>query len=423
MSELQHGLLLQDQGRIEEAESCFRSVLSREPENDFVYGRLAMCQLSQEGRKREALESIDEAIRIRPDEAFYHSVRSLILTDLHRGKEALAAAEQAVVINPEEAFSFAAKANAYCELHRWADAEEWSRKALAIDSDHVMAANILTHTLRLQGKADENKQAIDQLLAADPENSLAHVNAGWTALQRYDTRKAEEHFLESLRLDPDSDIAREGLLESFKARSWFYRAYLSYCFLMQRFTGGKQWALILGIFFAYQILKRYLSTISPVAAGVLVFLWLAFVMWIWLAPGIGNFLVFLDSSARLALQKGERRQGIAVGGGLLLGVMSLLAGWVWQSNAATVLGAGLMLSTVPASLTFDNPSSKGRKFFGMITGYFYIVIPVSVGIEIMNASNSGLSEISLLLAFPGIVSVILCTWLGNVSALRQGDSG
>ena len=47
MSELSHGLLLQDQGRLEEAEACFYSVLAREPDNDFVYGRLALCQMSQ----------------------------------------------------------------------------------------------------------------------------------------------------------------------------------------------------------------------------------------------------------------------------------------------------------------------------------------------------------------------------------------
>ena len=47
MSDLSHGLLLQEQGRLEEAEACFNGVLAREPDNDFVYGRLALCQMSQ----------------------------------------------------------------------------------------------------------------------------------------------------------------------------------------------------------------------------------------------------------------------------------------------------------------------------------------------------------------------------------------
>ena len=67
MSELAHGLLLQEQGRLEEAETCFYGVLTREPENDFVYGRLALCQLSMPGKKKTALETIEKAIQLRAD--------------------------------------------------------------------------------------------------------------------------------------------------------------------------------------------------------------------------------------------------------------------------------------------------------------------------------------------------------------------
>ena len=70
MSELAHGILLQEQGRLEEAEACFYSVLGQEPENDFIYSRLALCQLSQEGKRKEALNSISEAIRLRADEGY-----------------------------------------------------------------------------------------------------------------------------------------------------------------------------------------------------------------------------------------------------------------------------------------------------------------------------------------------------------------
>ena len=420
MSELQHGILLQDQGRIEEAEACFHSVLAREPDNDFVYSRLALCQMNQEGRKRDALKSIEEAIRIRPDDAFYYSVKSLILADLHRGKDAVAAAEQALAIHPGDAFSYTAKANAYCEMHRWADAEEWSLKALAIDADHSMAANILTHVLRLQGKSDLNELAVDQLLAADPEDSLAHVNAGWSALQRFDNTVAEEHFREALRLDPESEPARDGLLESFKARSWFYRTYLSYCFFMQRFTGGKQWAIIIAFYVAYRVLTRILS---PIASGIVVFLYLGFVMWVWLAPGIGNFLVFLDKSARLALRKSERRLGIAVGGALFSGILILVTGIIWSSIPAMILGTGLVLSTVPASLAFDNESKKGRLVFGSIVGFVYFATLLSSSYEALYPKVNDLSRLSLWLGIPAIVSAVLCTWLGNIPALRRDDSG
>lgn len=421
MSELSHGLLLQDQGRLEEAEACFYGVLAREPDNDFVYGRLALCQMSQPGKKRRALDTIAEAIRLRADEPFYHSVRALILSDLHRGKEALESADEAVTLNPEDSFALSAKCSAYCSMDRWAEAEEWGRKALSIDGDNAMAANLLAHTLRMQGKSALNAEAVERLLAADPEDSFAHVNAGWSALQMKDQSRAEMHFREALRLDPESDMAREGLIESFRARSRFYRLYLSYCFFMQRFTGGKQWMIILGIYALYHVAKNVLETISPAFAGGLVLLWLALVLWVWLAPGIGNFLILLDRSARLALKNAERNQGIAVGGGLLLGGITGIAGYFGNYPPAMLAGLGLVASTVPASLSFDNDSRKGRYLFGGITASIYLTVIVVFGIEAVRHPAVALHPVTAITGSVSLIAMIACTWLGNVRSLRRAD--
>ncbi len=423
MSELAHGLLLQDQGRLEEAEACYYGVLAREPDNDFVYGRLALCQMSQSGKKRQALETISEAIRLRSDEPFYHSIRALILADLHRGKEALEAAGQAVALNPEDTFALSAKSSAYCSMDRWAEAEEWSRKALAVDGDNAMAENLLAHTLRMQGKTVMNAEAVARLLAADPEDSLAHVNAGWSALQAKDQRSAERHFREALRLDPESTMAREGLIESFRARSLFYRLYLSYCFFMQRFTGGKQWMIILGMYLCYQIARNMLKAYSPAIAGILVLLWLGLVLWVWLAPGIGNFLILLDRSARLALKNSERLQGLAVGGGLFGGVIAGLAGY-WLGYYPLMLGGfGIVVSTVPASLTFDNESAKGRMVFGIISAYVYLTVIVAMMLEAWRHPAPSLHGLTAVMGAGALLSAIACTWLGNIRSLRRSNEG
>ncbi|MDP4791622.1 MAG: tetratricopeptide repeat protein [Verrucomicrobiales bacterium] len=420
MSELSHGLLLQDQGRLEEAEACFYSVLAREPDNDFVYGRLALCQMSQPGKKRRALDTIAEAIRLRADEPFYFSVKAIVLGELHRGKEALEAAETAVRLNPEDTFALSAKANAYCAMDRWAEAEEWSRHALALDGDNAMAANILAHTLRMQGKRQLNAEAVERLLAADPEDSFAHVNAGWTALQAKDQPRAEQHFREALRLDPESDMAREGLLESFRARSWFYRAYLSYCFFMQRYTEGKQWMIFLGAFAVYQVSRKYLESLNPVYSGVLVAVWLGLVLWVWLAPGIGNFLILLDRSARLALKPAERHQGIAVGGVFIAGALATIAGLVSGYYPILLAGVGMLATTIPASLTFGNASSRGRLVFGSITVLLYVAAGIMIALEWMH-HPAPMHPLSRALGTFALVATVACTWLGNIRSLRRSS--
>ena len=420
MSELSHGLLLQDQGRLEEAEACFYSVLAREPDNDFVYGRLALCQMSQPGKKRRALDTIAEAIRLRADEPFYFSVKAIVLGELHRGKEALEAAETAVRLNPEDTFALSAKANAYCAMDRWAEAEEWSSHALALDGDNAMAANILAHTLRMQGKRQLNAEAVERLLAADPEDSFAHVNAGWTALQAKDQPRAEQHFREALRLDPESDMAREGLLESFRARSWFYRAYLSYCFFMQRYTEGKQWMIFLGAFAVYQVSRKYLESLNPVYSGVLVAVWLGLVLWVWLAPGIGNFLILLDRSARLALKPAERHQGIAVGGVFIAGALATIAGLVSGYYPILLAGVGMLATTIPASLTFGNASSRGRLVFGSITVLLYMAAGIMIVLEWMH-HPAPMHPLSRALGTFALVATVACTWLGNIRSLRRSS--
>ncbi|MEM7601881.1 MAG: tetratricopeptide repeat protein [Verrucomicrobiota bacterium] len=421
MSELSHGILLQEQGRLEEAEACFFSVLGHEPENDFVYSRLALCQLSQEGKRKEALKSINEAIRIKADEGYYYSVKSLILADLRQSKEALEASETAIGLDPEDALALASKANAYSSMERWADTEEWSRRALSMDSDHDLAANLLTHSLRLQGKGDENQAAVEQQLASNPEDSFAHINAGWGALQQGDQKKAEGHFREALRLDPEAEMAREGLIESFKARSVFYRWYLSYCFFMQRFTGGRQWMIIIGLYVVYQISRNLLERVSPILAGVLAVLWLTLVMWVWLAPGIGNFLIQLDRSARLALKSGEKWQGIAVGGGVLIGILALAGGFFLDSTENLLGVIGFLASAVPASLAFDNESRSGRWIFGAILATVYgITVAVAI-FESFPSSSEGLNPATTGLGIIALVAVIACTWLGNVRSLRQAE--
>ncbi len=420
MSELSHGLLLLDQGRLEEAEACFVGVLMRDPDNDFVHSRLALCRMQQPGRKNDALESVETAIRLDPEDDYYFGLKSLILSSLHRHREALEAADSAIAMNPEVSFNFSVKASALCDLHRWTEAEENCRIALSIDPDDSMASHMLTNVLRLQGRVEENQAAVDIQLSKNPENAYAHANAGWARLHQGNQVKAEEHFKEALRLDASMDSARSGLLESFKARSWYYRMYLAYCFFMQRFTGRGQWAIILGAYVAYQVLRVPLRQIGAWAELTLIALWITLVLWIWLSPGIGNFLIYLDRTARLALHKSEVYHGLWIGLSLLIGIPLIICGVLMKVPALTPLGAMLIASTVPATMTFTNDSRKGTIVFGSVLA---LVLVMGVMCATLRFLSGGTSEFAETLFVGLIIVTALSTWLGNVPALRRDDSG
>jgi len=415
------GRVLREQGRHEEAEAYFKEAIAVDPDSDENYSELALCLFSMEGRSRDALACIDDAISRAPDHSYHHAIRSLILSKLKRGKDALESADRAIAIDPNHAFNYAVQADAYSSLERWADAEKSARAALELDPDNDFAANMLASLLRLQGKQWESEIAVDKLLASDPEDPYAHFNAGWSAMQARETEKAESHFREALRLDPEFDAAREGLLESFKARSVFYRLYLRYCFWMQRFTSGNRWLIIIGLYVAFQIGSKTLRSVSEFAAAIFVFIYLGFVFWVWLAPGIGSFLVMTDKSARYALKKTEKIEGSAVGGGMVVALMIFGLGMVFSHLPSIILGVMIAASTVPAALTFTNEQPKGRRLFGSV--YFgtlgFALIAFVVESLRGTASLDDLRHSSETMLLFALVACAACTWLGNVSSLRE----
>ena len=417
---LSRGRLLRHQNRFEEAEACLRQAIGVEPDDVAAYAELAQCLADQDGRRRDALEVIDQAIRLEPADSFLHTQRSLILSRLDRNKEALEAADMAIGLDPDSSSHFSVKAQALTGLQRYKEAEETCRKALALDADDGHASNLLAHLLRVQGKSTESNLAAEKLLSDDPEDPYAHFNAGWAALQRNDHRTAESHFREALRLDAGFEPAREGLLESFKARSLFYRLYLKWCFWMQQFTSKAQWGIIIGFLLLYHFGRRLLSAIHPMAGLAILVLYLGFVLWIWLAPGLGNLLVLFDRSARHALRNSEKWHGVVAGGGLLVGLILLAASAAVAFLPGYVIGGALVCGAVPATLTFGNGSPQGRWLFGSILALIYLIgFGVGIHESIRFSSADGFTSGSQQLVGLGIIAAVACTWLGNVGALRE----
>ena len=55
---------------------------------------------------------------------------------------------------------------------------------------------------------------------------------------------AEQHFVEAIRLDPQSEVAKENLLESLKARSTLYRGFLSFAIWLNGLSPTARWTLL-----------------------------------------------------------------------------------------------------------------------------------------------------------------------------------
>ncbi len=416
-AQLKLGLRFLELGRYADAEQRFKDALASEPDSDALLGLLAHAVHSQDGREKEALEIIDRAIAVEPNDGGHHTMRAFILNSLNRHADALASARMAQSLEPHSEQALAAQSQSHILMKDWPDAERTARAALAIDPEYSMAANLLAESLRNQGRDVENRAQIAGMLERDPENAYTHHSAGWAALQRGDHRAAETHFREALRLSPGQEGARQGVLASFRARSPFYSGYLRYCLWMGRLKEKSQWAVILGFYFGFRLLRAAAGTISDNLALAVVALYLLLVLWAFVANPVGNFILLFDRFARYALRRSETIEAIVAGGSVAVGLLFLGAGFAFGMSWALLLGGALALGAIPWSMVFTNGSRAGAMLFGTVGTAVWLGAGCALVGEASGAKTLADSGFTLLKI--GGVGVILSTWLAGIPALRR----
>ncbi len=415
----ERGQLLLQQNRYNEAADEFRQLLAADPNDDIALNFLAQCQLRIPGRAKEALATVSQAIGINADQPFHFVIKAQCLCELDRDKEAVEAAGAAIAIDPDDAVAYGMRAAAYTGLMRWADAEDDCRRALALNPDDGHAANLLALALRSQNKLVENDQQISGLLAENPEDAFTHANAGWTALRKDDLAKAQEHFMESLRLDPTCEYARRGLLDSFKARSWFYRMYLKYSFMMQQFTASRQLILIFGFLFVQQLALSIFTGKLAFIGTLITIVYLALVLWSWVASGVGDLLVYCDRVARYSLKREEVLRAIFVGGGVAAGFMMMLAGILVNAKALFVPGYILLGAAFPFSMSFTNRHVPGRYLYGA-AGAALLVGAAICFLHYVTPAGAMISEAAVASMQTTLYYVFMASmWLGVFHVMRR----
>ena len=412
--------LLRDSRRFPEAVAALHQHLAADPDSFLAHYELAVTRFLEGDSYRKALEDIEKAIALSPENASAHAIRSAILLGLDRDKEALAAADAAVGLDPEFAFAWVCRGKALLATHVLGEAEAAARKALELDPDFSDASNLLSTVLRLQKRFGEAEVEIDRHLARDPENAWTFATAGWTALNRGQRDKAEQLFRESLRLDPELEHARRGLREAYKARSVFYRLFLRWVFFLQRHSEKNQFLIIIGILIAFRFGRMLLAAVHPLAAVPLVIAYLMFVFGSWLASGLGHFLLLKDPLARLSLTRSEKLDGLLVGGLFFIGLVLLFCGVTFLPTGVALLGGAMMGAAVPGSLVCDNPSAKGRVVFGLITTMVLVCGAILCWKTLGRLPGEKLiGDEEALYVVGANVGVFLTTWIGGMPSLRQ----
>jgi tetratricopeptide (TPR) repeat protein len=321
---LERARLLLAQSRPADAETESMLALAQQPDNPQALAILALSRLGQ-SKREPALEAARQAVGLAPDEPAMHNIHAHVLHALDRHEEALRAAQEALRLDPADADHFTLLASIELARGKWPGALAAAEQALALNPEHVGAANLRAMALVRLGRKAEAMESVDYALDRAPDDAFSHANQGWNHLHRNNPQKAQEHFREALRLDPELEYAREGMLEALKARNPIYRAMLAYFLWLGRQSTRFQWAFVIGIFFGSRA-ARSLSETQPQLNWLwwpLLGLFYLFVYLSWTAQPMFNLLLCFDRFGRHVLSHDQRLGSACFGGVLGLALVCL----------------------------------------------------------------------------------------------------
>lgn len=355
--------ILLQQSRHDLAEEHLRLALVENPELAIAHAWLALCHTKAE-RYTEATREAQQAIGLDPEEPYHHYVLACVYTDRHMPREAMAAVNEALRLDPGRPQFWGLLAALHLDQKRHREALAAAEKGLEIDPEDVMCLNARAAALRGLGRKEAAVDVMQAALARDPEDAQSHANLGWTLLHQGKPRQAMEHFREALRLRPDMDSARAGIVEAMKARWLIYRVFLAYFLFMSRLSGRAQWGIMLGGYFGHQLLRQAARSAPALQPWVLpiTIAYVAFALGTWLSVPLFNLLLRTSRFGRLALSREQTIAANALGIVILLPAIAAgigwgmnveaakLATWLWLALIAPVAAAGLCRAGLPRRL-------------------------------------------------------------------------
>jgi len=373
----ERAILLFHQSRYELAEQELRQSLAAEPGDAHAHALLALALVHRE-QFQDATKEAQEAVRLQPDFPFALYALAFVWHKRNYDKEALSAVQEALRLDPSETSYYALLAQIHLGESRWREALEAAERGLELDAENVECTNLRAIALVKLGRKSEAGTTIDAALRRNPDNAVTHANQGWTLLEKGNPKEALEHFKEALRLDPQSEWARHGIIEALKARHFIYALMLKYFLFMAKFSRQARWGIILGAYFGIQVLQTLAKnnpTLEPWVLPICI-VYVGFAVMTWIASPLFNLVLRLNRFGRIVLSREQIVASNWIGLVLLLALLALVGSFLFGFDSPWILAAfifGVLL--FPVAGTFKCPPGSTRS---IMAGYTVLVAAAGV---------------------------------------------
>ncbi|MBO1348069.1 MAG: tetratricopeptide repeat protein [Hormoscilla sp. GUM202] len=193
-------------GRLEAAENIYRQIIANQPETAPDYAQalhLLGVMAHQKGQSDIAVDSIEKAIALNPNQGEFHSNLSAVYHGLQQLDLAIAHAREATNLAPEFAEGYF---NLAAILRDRGDADGAIanyRTTLRLQPDNIEAARNLAATLKEQGLLDEAIGSYQQVVSLEAKGPEDHFNLGVTLQQQGRQEEAIVQYRTAIELRPD----------------------------------------------------------------------------------------------------------------------------------------------------------------------------------------------------------------------------
>jgi tetratricopeptide (TPR) repeat protein len=399
--------------RYKEAERELKEVLALDPNRADALALYSIC-LAEQQKLDEAVTLIQNAISKEPDNDYFLYLQSLYFLKQDKVVEAEKFIRNAIQYQPHNADYFGLLASLRLNQKEWQQALEASNLGLAVDPDNLTCLNVRSTALFKLNKKEQAYETIQEALNKDPENEYTHCNIGWGLLERGDPKLALQHFRQALKINPNFDQAKAGLVEALKARYWFYRIFLKYSFWLANMKGKGQWVVILGLYFGIRFLG-YVADTNPQLAVFLkpiIYIYIAFAISTWVVSPLSNLFLRLNIYGRYALTDNEIKASNFVGVSFMIGIAGGIA-YLFTEDFLYLLiliyGISMM---IPLASMLNPEKGKSKK---TLIAYTILLSVIGLG-AIANVLKTGEAGILFTIYIFGVVAY---QWIANAMIIKS----
>ncbi|GAA4420589.1 tetratricopeptide repeat protein [Bremerella cremea] len=342
------GEMLMTAKRYEAAIEQFLQWMAVDPESGWPHSRLGIC-FSNLKKHDDALYHARKAVELSPESAPYRFNLALVYYRIEDYDQARIELREALRFRPQDVQTRALLG--WCDFYtnREKRAIAHANKLLAIEPDNYEGFFLRGASYFDLGLFDKAVIDLDEALRLEPEEGRVHSWVGWCRLHQRRWDEAQYHFESALRLRPQMRRARDGLLETLKARSPLSRWAVGHVRWQERITKSRKTIVqvIYGIV-AYGMVWSLLGHLSAVAwlLSILPLLLIAGLTDTFLLPLLDGLVSWhrLGSLAMGRWQRyGSRVLSAMLLGGVGVGIWGLV---LWDEvifGAALVLGYLLVM--------------------------------------------------------------------------------